>query len=159
MQFWNEGVNKGANDIMMSRYLGLPRDSHCNIEGILANHKNKMAVFFLSDTVTTKPVSGLVKAEIDPLKPEHKGLKYGEEEIILAQANFQRFSEIMPCIVIRVHGAPGLKHAAVISQLWADITFCYSRLKNIDPGSNPEVKAVRDRAATLLSEGAAKPRG
>ena len=26
-QFWNEGVNRDGNDITMSRYLGLPRDS------------------------------------------------------------------------------------------------------------------------------------
>ena len=34
-QFWNEGVNKNGNDITMSRYLGLPRDSHMNCEGLL----------------------------------------------------------------------------------------------------------------------------
>lgn len=153
-QFWNEGVNKGANDILMSRYLGLPRDSHTNIEGMLANHKNKMAVFLFTDNVMNHTVHPLIRNEIDPINPEHIGLEYGEEELILAEANYERFSELMPCIKIMLHGAPNLNHAAVISQLWSDITFCYSRLKNIDPGSNPEVKAVRDRSAHLLAQAA-----
>ena len=153
-QFWNEGVNKGANDILMSRYLGLPRDSHTNIEGMLSNHKNKMAVFLFSDHVVNDTVHPLIRKEIDPINPEHIGLEYGEEELILSEANYKRFAELMPCVRIVLHGAPNLKHAAVISQLWADITFCYSRLKNIDPGSNPEVKAVRDRSAELLAQAA-----
>jgi hypothetical protein len=157
-QFWNEGVNKGENDILMSRYLGLPRDSHTNIEGILANCKTKMAIFLFTDKVASNNLHPLIKKEIDPINPNHKGLIYGDEEIILTEANFQRFSELMPCIKITIHGRPNLKHAAVLSQLWADITFCYSRLKNIDPGSNPEIKFVRDRAAQLLSEGATKVR-
>jgi len=36
--------------------------------------------------------------------------------------------------------------------LWSDITFFYSRMANVDPGSNPEVKYVRDRSDKLLAE-------
>lgn len=155
-QFWNEGVNKGANDILISRYLGLPRDSHTNIEGILANYKTKMGFFLFSDTILPKVIHPMISREIDPINPDHKGLRFGDEEIILAEANYQRFSEIMPSLKVTLHGPLNEKHAAVISQLWADMTFCYSRLQHIDPGSNPEVKAVRDRAASLLVEGAKK---
>jgi hypothetical protein len=155
-QFWNEGVNKGANDILISRYLGLPRDSHTNIEGILANYKTKMGFFLFSDAIIPEKIHPMISREIDPINPLHKGLWYGDEEIILSEANHQRFRELMPCIKITLHGALNDKHAAVISQLWADMTFCYSRLKHIDPGSNPEVKAVRDRSASLLADGAGK---
>ena len=144
---------------MMSRYLGLPRDSHTNLEGILANHKTKMAIFLFSDAVVRQRLHPLIKSEINPINSDHVGLRYGDEEIILAEANYQRLSELMPCIKITTHGSLSPKHAASLSQLWADITFCYSRLKGIDPGSNPEVKFVRDRAALLLAEGAAKLRG
>ncbi|MBN1900132.1 hypothetical protein JW926_02250 [Candidatus Sumerlaeota bacterium] len=155
-QFWNEGVNKGANDILMSRYLGLPRDSHTNIEGILANYPSKMGFFLFSDDIVPEKIHPVISLEIDPINPEHKGIMFGDEEIVLAEANHQRFRELMPCIKVTLHGNLNEKHAAVVSQLWADMTFCYSRLKDIDPGSNPEVKAVRDRAARLLSEYAGK---
>jgi hypothetical protein len=158
VQFWNEGVNKGGNDINMSRYLGLPRDSHSTIEALLSNYRTKMGIFLFSDKVVDDDIHPMIRSRIDPIDPSHEGLKYGDEEIILAEANFARFSDLIPCIKITIHGRPGLMHAAVLSQLWADITFCYSRLKSIDPGSNPEVKHVRDRAATLLAEGAAKRR-
>jgi hypothetical protein len=39
--------------------------------------------------------------------------------------------------------------------LWADTTLVYSRLIGVDPGSNPEVKAVRTRAAAWLADKAA----
>lgn len=152
-QFWNEGVTKGGNDITMSRYLGLPRDSHMGLEGILANHQTKMAVCLFTDTPVESDLHPLIHEEIDAINPDHSGLRFGDEERILAQANYVRLSELMPCVKITLHGRPSLEHAAVIGQLWADITFWYSRLMNIDPGSNPEVKAVRERAAILLAEG------
>ena len=36
--------------------------------------------------------------------------------------------------------------------MWPDVTFVYSRLVGVDPGSNPEVKAVRTRAAAWLAD-------
>jgi len=152
-QFWNEGVNKGANDITMSRYLGLPRDSHMNLEAILADHKTKMAICLFADKLVPDVLHPMIHREIDPINPDHSGLRFGDEERILAESNYVRLSELMPCVKVMLHGRPAIEHAAVISQLWADITFCYSRLMNIDPGSNPEVKAVRDRAVKLLAEG------
>ncbi|HUW62787.1 MAG TPA: hypothetical protein VMZ06_17400 [Candidatus Bathyarchaeia archaeon] len=157
-QFWNEGVNKGGNDIMASRYVGLPRDSHMTIEGILGNHKTKMAMFVFANDVPPDRLNSMISHYIDPIDPSHEGLEFGDEEEMLAEANFQRFSECMPCIKINVNGLPSLDHAAVISQLWADVTFFYSRLKGIDPGSNPEVKFVRDRSTKLLAEFALKRR-
>ncbi len=47
-------------------------------------------------------------------------------------------------------GVPGPDHSAVLGQLFADVTFVYSRMMGIDPGSNPEVKFVRQRSAELL---------
>jgi hypothetical protein len=152
LQFWNEGVNKDGNDISMSRYFGLLRDSHLHIEGILANHKTKMGIFFLRDKMTPGQLPPLTKVEIDPINPAHRGLCFGEEEVILAEANYQRFSELMPTIKITVHGDLRPEHAAVLGQLWSDITFFYSRMANVDPGSNPEVKYVRDRAEKLLEQ-------
>jgi len=150
-QFWNEGVNKGGNDITMSRYLGLPRDSHMNLEAILADHKTKLAICLFGDQLVPDVLHPMIHKEIDPINHAHSGLRFGDEEKILAEANYARLSELMPCLKITLHGRPSLDHAAVISQLWADVTYCYSRLMNIDPGSNPEVKAVRDRAASLLA--------
>lgn len=157
-QFWNEGVNKDENDLMMSRYLGLPRDSHMTCEGILGNCGTKMAFFLCSDDKPRDLGCPMIHEAIDPIDADHRGLRLGDEEILLTEANYQRFAEVMPCVRINVLGKPNLRHAAVLSQLWADITFCYSRLKNIDPGSNPEVKFVRDRSARLLAEGAAARR-
>jgi len=153
-QFWNEGVTKNDNDITMSRYLGLPRDSHMNLEGILANHKTKMAVCLFTDTIVENDRHPLISERVDAINPDHDGLCYGDEERILAKANRMRLAELMPVVEVMLHGAPSLEHSAVIGQLWADVTYCYSRLMNIDPGSNPEVKAVRDRAAKLLAESA-----
>jgi hypothetical protein len=154
LQFWNEGVNKSGNDISMSRYFGLLRDSHATVEGILANHKTKMGVFLLRENTWPPqlPLPPLTSRKIDPISGEHRGLCYGEEEMILAEANYQRFSELMPTLKIVVRGDLTIDHAAILGQLWADITFCYSRIVNVDPGSNPEVKYVRDRSATLLAQ-------
>lgn len=152
-QFWNEGVNKRGNDISMTGFFGLLRDSHANIEGLLANAQSKLAIFLLRERLPV-PESSMVQQQIDPVNPAHAGLVYGEEESILAEANFQRFSELMPAIRILVRGEQSLDHAAVLGQLWADTTFYYSRLMGIDPGSNPEVKAVRERSAKLLARSA-----
>ncbi len=158
LQFWNEGVNKDGNDISMSRYFGLLRDSHANIEGLLANHKTKMGIFLLSDHMRPDQLPPMTLVDIDPINKEHAGLQYGDEEFLMAEANYERFSEIMPAIRILVHGNPALDHAAVLGQLWSDITYFYSRMMYVDPGSNPEVKHVRDRAAKLLAESALKKR-
>jgi hypothetical protein len=152
LQFWNEGVNKGGNDITMSRYFGLLRDSHLNIEGILGNHKTKMGIFLLRSKTPLSQLPPMTSKGIDPINESHQGLQYGDEERILAEANYVRFSELMPTMKITVHGALSIEHAAVLGQLWSDITFCYSRLVNVDPGSNPEVRYVRDRSARLLAE-------
>jgi hypothetical protein len=151
LQFWNEGVNKYGNDITMSRYFGLLRDSHLNIEGILANHKTKMGIFLFREDLSPIKLPPMTSREIDPINPAHKGLRLGDEELIMAEANYQRFSELMPAIKITVHGDLILEHAAVLGQLWSDITFFYSRMLGVDPGSNPEVKYVRDRSELLLS--------
>jgi hypothetical protein len=156
LQFWNEGVNKGANDISMSRYFGLLRDSHANLEGILANHRTKLGIFLLRDHRHPVTLPPMTFRRIDPVNPDHLGLCYGDEETVLAEANYQRFADLMPVIKILVHGDITVNHAAVLGQLWADLTFCYSRMVNVDPGSNPEVKFVRDRSARLLAEAAAE---
>ena len=158
LQFWNEGVNKNGNDISMSRYFGLLRDSHLHIEGILANHKTKMGIFLLRDKMAPSKLPPMTKKEIDPINPDHKGLCFGDEEVILAEANHQRFSELMPSLKIMVHGDLTSDHAAILGQLWSDITFFYSRMANVDPGSNPEVKYVRDRSDKLLAEAASTER-
>jgi hypothetical protein len=152
LQFWNEGVNKNGNDISMSRYFGLLRDSHLNIEGILSNHKTKMGFFLFREKMRPATLPPMTSEEIDPINPKHQHLKFGDEEVKLAEANFQRFSELMPCIKMMVKGDLKLEHAAVLGQLWSDITFFYSRMIGVDPGSNPEVKYVRDRAAALLEK-------
>ncbi len=152
IQFWNEGVNKNGNDILMSRYLGLPRDSHTVTEGILGNARTKMGLFLLRDGFITEDIHPMISHRIDPVNQEHAGLNFGDEERILIEANYQRFAEVMPTFGITVHGNLTLDHTAILGQLWADVTFCYSRMKNVDPGSNPEVKHVRDRSAQLLAE-------
>jgi hypothetical protein len=152
VQFWDEGVNKNGNDLMMSRYIGLPRDSHSVVEGILGNNKTKMSIFLLQKDPSFGKLPDFVLNEVDPISPLHLGVSLGEDEYILSEANFQRFSQVMPCIKITLVGKPNLHHAAILGQLWADITYVYSKMMNIDPGSNPEVKFVRDRSAELLAE-------
>ncbi len=158
VQFWNEGVNKNKNDLLVSRFFGLPRDSHMNIEGLLGNHKTKMAIFLLRTNMRHDTYHPLISQILDPIKPEHMGLNFGDEEVILSYANYERFSDLMPTILFDIPCNPTLTHAAVISQLFADTTFVYSRFCGIDPGSNPEVKAVRERSAMLLSKVASKIR-
>ena len=158
IQFWNEGVNKGGNDLMMSRFFGLPRDSHMNVEGILGNKDTKMGVFFLRTDMRNRVNHPLVNNLIAPMNKKHEGLLLGDEEVILAMANYARFSELMPALLIEIPGEPTLRHSAIIGQLFADVTYVYSRMMGIDPGSNPEVKFVRERAAGLLSEVAGKIR-
>ena len=158
IQFWNEGVNKGGNDFLISSFFGLPRDSHMNIEGILGNHQTKMGFFLVRTNMRNSLRHQMVSGIIDPVNPSHAGLHFGDEEVILAMANYKRFSEVMPALIIEVPKEASLKHAAVLGQLFADITFIYSRLTGIDPGSNPEVKFVRERSADLLAEVADKIR-
>ncbi len=148
-QYWNEGVNRDGNDITMSRYLGLPRDSHMNLEAILGTSERKMAVFLLrTGGIGTHP---LLMPTADAIDPAHKGLSAGDVDLILALANVKRCSEKMPTILIAVE-ALDLKASAWLGQLWADVTLVYSRLIGVDAGSNPEVKAVRTRAAEWLAD-------
>lgn len=154
-QFWNEGPNKNGNDILISRYLGLPRDSHMNLEGILANHRTRIAIFLIAtgpdDGAPTHP---LLCPSIDTVNPAHADLSAHEQDLILTLANAQRCSELMPTILITVPRVD-LEVSALLGQLWADLTFVYSRLVGVDPGSNPEVQAVRTRAADWLADKAA----
>lgn len=154
VQFWNEGVNKGGNDFLISRFFGLPRDSHMNIEGLLGNRRSKLAIFLLRTDLRSEALHPLISPIIDPINEDHEGLHYGDEEVVLSIANYRRFSDLMPTLLFEIPMQPSLKHAAVIGQLFADVTYIYSRLLGIDPGSNPEVKAVRERSAELLSEAA-----
>ncbi|MBC2724782.1 MAG: hypothetical protein HGJ97_19375, partial [Desulfosporosinus sp.] len=158
IQFWNEGVNKGGNDLLISRFFGLPRDSHMNVEGLLGNSMTKMAIFLLRTNMRGYTTHPLVSSIIDPINSEHKGLHFGDEEVVLAYANYKRFSELLPSILIEIPVKPSLEHSAILGQLFADTTFIYSRLKGIDPGSNPEVKSVRERSASLLAKVASKIR-
>ena len=152
IQFWNEGVNKNGNDLLVSRFFGLPRDSHMNLEGVLGNRETKLGFFLLRDDMRPGPIHPLVSEEIDPSDPAHLGLKLGDEEVILALANYKRFSEVMPSFLIRVCGELSMAHSAVLGQLFSDVTFVYSRMTGIDPGSNPEVKFVRERSGQLLGD-------
>lgn len=151
-QYWNEGVNRDGNDITMSRYLGLPRDSHMNLEAILGTSEHKLAIFILA---TRKkgggPAHKLLEASADAINPEHAGLTAGAVDRILCLANVKRCSEKMPTILITVDEI-NLAASAWLGQLWADTTLVYSRLIGVDPGSNPEVKAVRTRASSWLSD-------
>ncbi|MBR5701339.1 MAG: hypothetical protein IKX47_02640, partial [Oscillospiraceae bacterium] len=158
IQFWNEGVNKDGNDLLVSRFFGLPRDSHMNLEGVLGNRRTKMGIFLLRNSLRGGAVHPLVRRQVDPIDPDHRGLELGDEEVILALANYRRFAEVMPSVLFEVRGEPCPDHSAVLGQLFADVTFVYSRMMGIDPGSNPEVKFVRQRSAALLKDFAAKLR-
>ncbi len=152
IQFWNEGVNKNGNDLLVSRFFGLPRDSHMNLEGVLGNRKTKLGLFLLRDDLRPDLRHPLVHAEIDAADPAHEGLRLGDEEVILSLANYKRFGEVMPSILLRVCGIPSMAHSAVLGELFSDVTFAYSRMTGIDPGSNPEVKFVRERSGQLLAD-------
>lgn len=154
LQFWNEGVNKGGNDFLIMKGFGLPRDSHTILEGVLGNHRNKMAVFLLRSDMRPPVLPPLVSRTIDPIDPRHSGLQFGDEEAILAIANYLRCRELMPTVLVEIRGEACLRHAAIIGQLFADTTYVYSRLIGVDPGSNPEVKAVREGSARLLTQAA-----
>jgi len=149
-QYWNEGVNRDGNDMTISRYLGLPRDSHMNLEAMLGTAERKIGMFLLRTGELTSG-SALLQSQIDALNPAHAGLTPGTTDLILALANVQRCSEKMPVVLITVDH-PDLAASAWLGQLWADTTLVYSRLIGADPGSNPEVKAVRTRAATYLAD-------
>ena len=155
IQFWNEGVNKGGNDLLVSRFFGLPRDSHMNLEGVLGNARTKLGFFLLRDSLRSEFRHPLVNTEIEPINEAHTGLVLGDEEAALSLANYKRFGEVMPSLLLRVKGELRMEHSAVLGQLFSDVTFVYSRLMGIDPGSNPEVKFVRERSAKLLSAFAA----
>lgn len=159
IQFWNEGVNKGGNDLLVSRFFGLPRDSHMNLEGVLGNAQTKLGFFLLRDTLRSGFRHPLVNPEIDPINGAHAGMTLGDEETALSLANFKRFGEVMPSLLLTVKGELSMAHSAILGQLSSDVTFVYSRLMGIDPGSNPEVKFVRERSAKLLSAFAAGLRG
>lgn len=158
IQFWNEGVNKNGNDLLVSRFFGLPRDSHMNLEGVLGNKQTKLGIFLLRDDLRGQVRHPLVKEKIDPADPAHAGLELGDEEVILALANYKRLGEVMPSLLLRVCGKLSMAHSAVLGELFSDVTFVYSRLMGIDPGSNPEVKFVRERSGRLLSQFAASLR-
>ncbi len=150
IQFWNEGVNKNGNDLLTSRFFGLPRDSHMNLEGVLGNKQTKLGLFLLRDDLRGEIRHPLVREEIDPANESHTGLCLGDEEAILSLANYRRFAEVMPSLLLQVRGALSMDHSAVLGELFSDVTFVYSRLTGIDPGSNPEVKFVRERSGELL---------
>ena len=150
IQFWNEGVNKNENDLLTSRFFGLPRDSHMNLEGVLGNKQTKLGLFLLRDDLRGEVCHPLVHEELDPADEKHAGLCLGDEEAILSLANYRRFAEVMPSLLLQVRGALSMDHSAVLGELFSDVTFVYSRLMGIDPGSNPEVKFVRERSGELL---------
>ncbi len=160
-QYWNEGVNRDGNDITMSRYLGLPRDSHMNLEAILGTAERKLAIFLLATrrgaSSAGSPDSAgflahpLLLNSADAIDPSHVGLSAVDVDLVLALANVKRCSEKMPTILITVDRVD-LAASAWLGQLWADTTLVYSRLIGVDPGSNPEVKAVRTRAAQWLAD-------
>ncbi len=152
IQFWNEGVNKNGNDLLVSRFFGLPRDSHMNLEGVLGNRATKLSFFLLRDDMRSEFLHPLVNTQIDAADPSHAGLQLGDEEVILALANYKRFCEVMPTFLLSVCGRPSMAHSAVLGELFSDVTFVYSRLTGIDPGSNPEVKFVRERSGQLLGD-------
>ena len=152
IQFWNEGVNKNGNDLLVSRFFGLPRDSHMNLEGVLGNKETKLGLFLLRDEMRPEFRHPLVHLAIDAADPAHEGLMLGDEEVILSLANYKRFCEVMPTVLLRVCGKPSMAHSAVLGELFSDVTFVYSRLMGIDPGSNPEVKFVRERSGQLLGD-------
>ncbi len=156
VQFWNEGVNKGS-DYSMSRYFGLPRDSHLNIEGILANHATKAGVFVLrrasgaSGAVADAAQAHDLIVPIRPINEEHLGLTIDDVDYALARANADHFGTRMPTVTIEVD-EPDLMTSAVLSQLWTDTAYVYSAMIGVNPGSNPEVRQVRDRSDAVLVE-------
>ena len=154
VQFWNEGVCKDGNDILMSPFLGLPRDSHLNVEGVLANSRTKLG-FFLHRRAGDEDFLHPLRGDLRPVNSRHRGLSVADVDYALARANEDHFSTRMPTIAIELE-RPNLEHSAILSQLWADLTYCYAKLLSLNPGSNPEVRLVRDRSESLLEEFARK---
>ncbi len=155
VQFWNEGVNKGS-DYSMSRYFGLPRDSHLNIEGILANHSTKAGIFVLRrgdgrQGADDRLDDHTLIVPIRPVDPAHAGLTIDDVDYALARANAEHFGTRMPTVTIEID-EPDLMTSAVLSQLWTDTAYVYSAMIGVNPGSNPEVRQVRDRAQGLLAD-------
>lgn len=148
-QYWNEGVNRDGNDMTMSRYLGLPRDSHMNLEAMLGTSERKLGIFLVRTCAFGQ--HPLLNSKADAVDPAHRDLSAADVDRVLALANVQRCSEKMPTILLAVNRID-LTTAAWLGQLWADTTLAYSRLIGADPGSNPEVKAVRSRAAAMLAD-------
>jgi hypothetical protein len=151
IQFWNEGVNKQGNDLSASRYFGLPRDSHLNIEGLLGNHTSKAAIFLLRRNSDALFHHALRQASPEFCNPAHRGLSIADVDYALAKANAEHFGTLTPTITIEID-QPSLMDSAVLSQLWTYTVYCYSLLVGVNPGSNPEVRHVRDRSDTLLAD-------
>ena len=129
-----------------------------NLEGVLGNRDTKLGFFLLRDDMRCDLRHPLVHPQLDPADPAHLGMELGDEEVILSLANYKRFSEVMPSFLLRICGPLSLVHSAVLGELFSDVTFVYSRMAGIDPGSNPEVKFVRERSGQLLGDFAAKLR-
>ena len=151
VQFWNEGVTKGENDLTLSRYFGLPRDSHLNIEAILANASTKMGIFLLRKGGGERFTHPLIDDELHAINPAHAGLTVAAVDYALGKANADHFATKMPAVTIELE-EPDLMISATLSQLWTDIVYCYSLMLGVNPGSNPEVKLVRERSDALLAE-------
>ena len=73
----------------------------------------------------------------------------------LARANAEHFGSKMPTVIIEVDDTD-LLTSAVLSQLWTDAVFLYSAMIGVNPGSNPEVRQVRDRSEALLADFASR---
>jgi hypothetical protein len=64
----------------------------------------------------------------------------------------------MPTILIGVPNRIAMAHAAVLGQLFADVTYIYSKMIGVDPGSNPEVASIRETSTRFLSSAAKEMR-
>ncbi|OGC15990.1 hypothetical protein A3J90_05945 [candidate division WOR-1 bacterium RIFOXYC2_FULL_37_10] len=157
LQFVMEGINKPTNlgwvnNFSVSRYLGQPRDAHLTLEGILANAEKMMGLFLFTKESATIPKAGahLINENIDPIDEAHRGMKLGQETNALGGANAERFCDLgMLSILIEAEKiTPEL--IPWIDMLFADYVVATAKLYGIDPGSNPEVKYVRDTSALGL---------
>lgn len=151
-QFWNEGVNKDGNLLLMDGFRGLPRDSHMTVEGLLGNADSVQAVFLHNPWLELPTHHPLYQEPMRVIDDGHSGLTLAEAELTLDRANHDEFASQMPTIVVTLKGKPSLRHSAVLGQLFADTTYVYSRLANVEPGTNPQVREVRDRAAAGLAK-------
>ena len=79
-----------------------------------------------------------------------QGLSIADVDYSLARANAEHFGSRMPTVVIEVD-EPDMLCSASLSQLWTDTVYVYSKMIGVNPGSNPEVREVRDRSENLLS--------